>query len=175
MLDFSFKLTWANQSMTWFLTLLYFRNLLRSQKSKLNSIRSSDSQRRVVSDEDSSCLSWSMVWLSLSFLQLIICECILRGNIFLSNPRPTLVNLDSHSSHGRLLSTFHYSFSSFYHQYYHYLTSPMKVINLSLFQERSPLQITASVKVSGEIHQALWSDRLVRSVLIPKFRLLKYC
>ena len=157
--------------MTWFLTLLYFRNLLRSQKSKLNSIRSSDSQRRVVSDEDSSCLSLSTVWSSPSFLQLIICECILRGNIFLSNPRPTLVNLDSHSSHGRLLSTFHFSLSSFYH----YLTSPMKVINLSLFQERSPLQITASVKVSGEIHQALWSDRLVRSVLIPKFRLLKYC
>ena len=113
-----------------------------------------------------------MVWLSLSFLQLIICECILRGNIFLSNPRPTFVNLDSHSSHGRLLSTFHYSFSSFYHQYYHYLTSPMKVINLSLFQERSPLQITASVKVSGEIHQALWSDRLVRSVLIPNLGFL---
>lgn len=110
-----------------------------------------------------------------SFLKLIICECILRGNIFLSNPRPTLVNLDSHSSHRRLLSTFHFSLSSFYHQYYHYLTSPMKVINLSLFQERSPHQITASVKVSGEIHQALWSDRLVRSVLIPKFRLLKYC
>ena len=74
-------------------------------------------------------------------------------------------------------ASFHVSlfFVFFYHHFYHYLTSPMKVINLSLFQERSPLQITASVKVSGEIHQPLWSDRLVRSVLIPKFRLLKYC
>lgn len=70
-------------------------------------------------------------------------------------------------------ASFHVSF--FFVFFLSLLTSPMKVINLSLFQERSPLQITASVKVSGEIHQALWSDRLVRSVLIPKFRLLKYC